>query len=82
MLVLRKLGLIVDVYYASEIDPNALMVSATHFGDHIIHLGDVRHIGKEKIKEMAPIDLLIGGSPCNDLGLANPARLGLYGNPI
>ncbi|XP_033334169.2 DNA methyltransferase 3 isoform X1 [Megalopta genalis] len=78
LLVLRKLGLTVDVYYASEIDPDALMVSATHFGDRIVHLGDVRDITKEKIKEMAPIDLLIGGSPCNDLSLANPARLGLY----
>ncbi|XP_078049551.1 DNA methyltransferase 3 isoform X2 [Augochlora pura] len=78
LLVLRKLGMEVDVYYASEIDPDALMVSATHFGDSIIHLGDVRHITKEKIKEMIPIDLLIGGSPCNDLSLANPARLGLY----
>lgn len=78
LLVLRKLGLDVDVYYASEIDPDALLVSASHFGDSIVRLGDVRDITKEKIKEMAPIDLLIGGSPCNDLSLANPARLGLH----
>ncbi|KZC12603.1 DNA (cytosine-5)-methyltransferase 3B [Dufourea novaeangliae] len=78
LLVLLKLGLAVDVYYASEIDPDALMVSVSHFGDRVVHLGDVRDITKEKIKEIAPIDLLIGGSPCNDLSLANPARLGLY----
>lgn len=78
--MLLKLGLVVDVYYASEIDPDALMVSASHFGDRIVHLGDVMDITREKIKEMTPIDLLIGGSPCNDLSLANPARLGLYGN--
>ncbi|XP_076176903.1 DNA methyltransferase 3 isoform X2 [Ptiloglossa arizonensis] len=78
LLVLLKLGLVVDVYYASEIDPDALMVSASHFGDRIVHLGDVMDITREKIKEMTPIDLLIGGSPCNDLSLANPARLGLY----
>ncbi|XP_076235873.1 DNA methyltransferase 3 [Calliopsis andreniformis] len=78
LLVLLKLGLDVDVYYASEIDSDALLVSATHFGDRVIHLGDVREITKEKIMKMAPIDLLIGGSPCNDLSLANPARLGLY----
>ncbi|XP_034189236.2 DNA methyltransferase 3 isoform X1 [Osmia lignaria lignaria] len=78
LLVLLKLGLVVDVYYASEIDPDALLVSASHFGDRIIHLGDARDITKEKIKEIGPIDLLIGGSPCNDLSLANPARLGLY----
>ncbi|XP_053999263.1 uncharacterized protein LOC128887437 isoform X1 [Hylaeus anthracinus] len=78
LLVLLKLGLAVDVYYASEIDPDALMVSASHFGDRIVHLGDVMDITCQKIKEMTPIDLLIGGSPCNDLSLANPARLGLH----
>ncbi|XP_076675507.1 DNA methyltransferase 3 isoform X2 [Andrena cerasifolii] len=78
LLVLQKLSLVVDVYYASEIDSDALMVSASHFGDRIVQLGDVRDITKEKIKEIGPIDLLIGGSPCNDLSLANPARLGLY----
>lgn len=80
--MLQKLGLVVDVYYASEIDPDALMVSASHFGDRIVHLGDIRDITKEKIKEIGPIDLLIGGSPCNDLSLANPARLGLHGSTI
>ncbi|XP_076475736.1 DNA methyltransferase 3 isoform X3 [Bombus vancouverensis nearcticus] len=78
LLVLLKLGLAVDTYYASEIDPDALMVTTAHFGDRIVHLGDVQDITKEKIQEIAPIDLLIGGSPCNDLSLANPARLGLY----
>ncbi|XP_076760900.1 DNA methyltransferase 3 [Xylocopa sonorina] len=78
LLVLLKLGLAVDVYYASEIDPDALMVSTSHFGDRIVHLGDIRDITEERIKEIAPVDLLIGGSPCNDLSLANPARLGLY----
>ncbi|XP_071863421.1 DNA methyltransferase 3 isoform X2 [Bombus fervidus] len=78
LLVLLKLGLAVDTYYASEIDPDALMVTAAHFGDRIVHLGNVKDITKEKIQEIAPIDLLIGGSPCNDLSLANPARLGLY----
>lgn len=81
LLVLLKLGLAVDVYYASEIDPDALMVSASHFGDRIVPLGNVKDITEKMIGEMAPIDLLIGGSPCNDLSLANPARLGLHGLP-
>ncbi|EZA48382.1 DNA (cytosine-5)-methyltransferase 3A [Ooceraea biroi] len=80
LLVLLKLGLDVEVYYASEIDDDALMVSSAHFGDRITYLGDVRGITKEKIQEIAPIDLLIGGSPCNDLSLVNPARMGLH-NP-
>lgn len=76
--MLLKLGLDVEVYYASEIDEDALTVSSAHFGDRIIYLGDVRGITKEKIQEIAPIDLLIGGSPCNDLSLVNPARMGLH----
>lgn len=28
---------------------------------------------------MCPIDLLIGGSPCNELSLVNPIRKGIYG---
>ncbi|KAG9435492.1 DNA methyltransferase 3 isoform X1 [Apis mellifera carnica] len=78
LLVLLKLGFIVDAYYASEIDQDALMVTASHFGDRILQLGNVKDITCNTIKEIAPIDLLIGGSPCNDLSLANPARLGLH----
>lgn len=32
-----------------------------------------------QIKSLGEIDLLIGGSPCNDFSLVNPARKGLYG---
>ncbi|KAG7207015.1 hypothetical protein KM043_000904 [Ampulex compressa] len=78
LLVLLRLGIAVDVYYASEIDEDALMVSTSHFGDRVTHLGNVKDITRQRIKEITPIDLLIGGSPCNDLSLANPARLGLH----
>lgn len=77
-LVLTKLGIEIEDYYASEIDPDAEMVSSAHFGEQIIRLGDVRKITETTIREIAPIDLLIGGSPCNDLSLANPNRLGLH----
>ncbi|MEQ2168048.1 hypothetical protein GOODEAATRI_010492 [Goodea atripinnis] len=30
------------------------------------------------IQEWGPFDLVIGGSPCNDLSIVNPARKGLY----
>lgn len=78
-LVLQALGLVVEAYYASEIDANAITISTAHFGSRITHLGDVRQITKQRIEQIAPIDLLIGGSPCNDLSLVNPARLGLHG---
>lgn len=82
LLALEKLGIIVEKYYASEIDVDAKLVSAAYFGNKIIQLGDVRDITKEKIARIGPIDLLIGGSPCNELSLANPNRLGLHGTSL
>lgn len=35
-----------------------------------------------QIHEWGPFDLVIGGSPCNDLSIVNPARKGLYGRAI
>ncbi|XP_038551022.1 DNA (cytosine-5)-methyltransferase 3A-like isoform X2 [Micropterus salmoides] len=32
-----------------------------------------------ELLEWGPFDLVIGGSPCNDLSIVNPARKGLYG---
>jgi len=32
-----------------------------------------------QLKTMVPIDLLFGGSPCNDFSIANPLRQGLDG---
>lgn len=32
-----------------------------------------------QIQDWGPFDLVIGGSPCNDLSIVNPARKGLYG---
>ncbi|KAK1801694.1 hypothetical protein P4O66_022334 [Electrophorus voltai] len=39
--------------------------------------GVVGGAGSE-IAEWGPFDLVIGGSPCNDLSIVNPARKGLY----
>lgn len=33
----------------------------------------------KQIHEWGPFDLVIGGSPCNDLSIVNPARKGLFG---
>ena len=32
-----------------------------------------------QIEAWGPFDLVIGGSPCNDLSIVNPARKGIYG---
>ncbi len=61
-LALKKAGIKVDTYYASEVDKYAIQVAEKNF-PNTIHIGSVLDIegwkfGGEKI------DLLIGGSPC------------------
>lgn len=71
------LGDRVKTYSACEIDKYAIQVAKKNYPD-TIHLGDVRGIRKEQFSE--PIDLLIGGSPCQDLSIAKKDRKGLEGD--
>lgn len=65
----------VKTYSASEIDKHAIAISQKNYPD-IVRLGDVREI--TNLPE--PIDLLIGGSPCQDLSIAKKDRKGLAGD--
>ena len=71
---LDRAGLPVSAYLASEIDPHAIAVSQANYPD-IVRLGDVR-----EITQVGPVDLLIGGSPCQDLSVAKKNRQGLAGS--
>ena len=73
-IALEKLNIPITNYYASEIDKYAIKVSKINYPD-IIHLGDIRDI---KASDLPKIDLLIGGSPCQDLSNAQNG-LGLKG---
>ncbi|KRX73839.1 DNA (cytosine-5)-methyltransferase 3A, partial [Trichinella sp. T6] len=77
-IALDELGINIEVYYSCEIDQEALLVTKVNHENQIVYLGDVRGITREKLEEISPIDLLIGGSPCNDVSIANPKRRGLY----
>jgi site-specific DNA-cytosine methylase len=79
---LRRLGY--DVwYYASEIEEYAMQITKKNF-PNTIFVGDVRNVGGElpmvPIIDEGPIDLLIGGSPCQDLSVAKQNRQGLAGS--
>lgn len=63
-------------FYSSEIDKYAIQVSQKNYPD-IIRLGNVCDISSNTFE---PIDLLIGGSPCQDLSIAKKGRKGLEGN--
>lgn len=75
-LALGRAGIPVEKYYASEIDKNAIKITQKNFPD-TIQLGDVTQID---FKQFAgEIDLIMGGSPCQDLSIAGN-RAGLLGN--
>lgn len=88
---LERAGISVEIYLASEIDKYAIEISKKNYPD-IVRLSDVRNIqistDIENGKPVVPtswtsgvenIDLLIGGSPCQDLSIAKRNRKGLDG---
>ena len=76
---LERAGIKVDNYYASEIDKYAMSISDKNYPD-IVQVGSVVNLdGLMFHGESYPrIDLLIGGSPCQDLSIAG-RRKGLNG---
>ncbi|XP_055977707.1 DNA (cytosine-5)-methyltransferase 3B isoform X2 [Sorex fumeus] len=73
-LVLKELGIKVEKYVASEVCEESIAVGTVKHEGNIKYVNDVRNITKRNIEEWGPFDLLIGGSPCNDLSNVNPAR--------
>lgn len=76
MLALLRVGIKVDKYIAYEIDKYAMIVSHKNFPD-IIQKGSVVNADFTQYKGF---DLLIGGSPCQDLSIAKTNRQGLLGS--
>lgn len=72
---LQRAGIKVDKYYASEIDKYAIQVTQKNF-PNTIQLGDVNNYEQW---DLSQIDLLIGGSPCQDLSICKKDRKGLDG---
>ncbi|MGM9986336.1 MAG: DNA cytosine methyltransferase [Bacillaceae bacterium] len=65
MVALERAGIKVDRYVAYEIEPNAIKVSKKNYSQ-IEHKGDVREADFSQYKDF---DILIGGSPCQDLSV-------------
>jgi DNA (cytosine-5)-methyltransferase 3A len=74
-IALERAGIKVNKYYASEIKPHAIEVTQHNY-PNTIQVGDVTKINA---KDLPKIDLLIGGSPCQDFSSANKQKLGLDG---
>lgn len=73
---LERAGIPVEVYYASEIDKYAISVAQAMYPD-TVQIGDVCKI--DFTQYIDKIDMIIGGSPCQDLSIAKQNRQGLQG---
>ena len=73
---LENIGIKVDKYYSSEIKPYAIELTQYHFPD-TIQVGDVTKWREWDI-DWQNIDLILSGSPCQDLSAAGK-RAGING---
>jgi DNA (cytosine-5)-methyltransferase 3A len=73
---LENVGIKVDKYYSSEIKPYAIELTQHHFPD-TIQVGDVTKWREWDI-DWKTIDLVLSGSPCQDLSAAGK-RAGITG---
>jgi len=65
-IALNKAGIKYDKYFSSEIDKFAIQVTQHNYPE-TIQIGDVTQV---KGTDLPPIDLLIGGSPCQGFSFA------------
>lgn len=75
-LALERAGIPVEKYYASEIDKYAIWVAQKNYPD-TIQIGNVNSINWNNYGDS--VDMVIGGSPCQDLSIAKQNREGLRG---
>lgn len=75
-IALEKAGIEIDKYYASEIKKHAIKCSQHNFPDNI-QIGCIYNVGVQKQDK---IDLVIGGSPCQDFSIGSKERKGLKGS--
>ncbi len=67
---LNRTGMKVNAYYASEINATSIAISKYNHPD-IIQIGDVRDIDISKLPQ---IDILIGGSPCQNFSFSGTGK--------
>jgi len=56
----------IEAVWSSEIEPFPIKVTEYHF-PNVKHLGDITKIKGDQVE---PVDIIIGGSPCQDLSVA------------
>lgn len=74
---LERAGIKINTYYSSEIDRYAIQITQKNYPS-TIQLGDIINIDFSQF--INKVDLIIGGSPCQDLSIAKKGGQGLEGN--
>lgn len=74
-IALERAKIKVNNYYTSELDKYAIKIAMKNY-PRIIQIGDINNLDFNKFRN---VDLIIGGSPCQDLSIAKKDRKGLSG---
>ena len=69
-LALERSGIVIDKYYASEIDRHAIKVAMKNYPD-TVQVGDIRNVRGSDFRK---VDLFIGGSPCQSFSFSGKMR--------
>lgn len=84
-MALNEMGIVPENYFSSEIDEYSISNSKHNFPD-VVHIGSVTGISCENIRLFKQFrsgcdfhygmtfDLLIGGSPCQDISVAGAQK--------
>lgn len=67
---LERAGIPVDLYLASEVDKLAIQITRSNYSD-IVQLGNAHTLDGT---QLTPVDLLMGGSPCQGFSIAGQGR--------
>lgn len=78
-IALERVGIKVETYYASEIDKYAIEVAMKNYPS-TVQLGDITKITESDLDKLPKIDMVIGGSPCQDFSTLKFNRKELRGN--
>ena len=72
LLALDKANIKVNKYYCSEIEKYSEQISKNYFknDNRIIRLGDITKINEDLLNKLPKIDLILSGSPCQNLSRA------------
>lgn len=68
-IALERTGIKVDKYYASEINKSSITITQKNY-PNTVQIGDITNLTKNELLELGEINLLIGGSPCQNLSRA------------